>query len=99
MNKSTQFVKCGDYVFFEKSPCGAEGEEKARFSEFRRSLRAKIIQNYILTGLSDQGRKNDSCSKRSFYGYPGVLSLENLISRLIRKIASEALIRTSGLSA
>jgi len=28
---------------FKKSPCGAEGEEKARFSEFRRSLSISII--------------------------------------------------------
>jgi hypothetical protein len=28
MNKSTQFVKCGDYVFLEKSPCGADKERK-----------------------------------------------------------------------
>jgi hypothetical protein len=28
-----QSVNCGDYVFLEKSPCGAEGEEKARYPQ------------------------------------------------------------------
>ena len=33
MNKSTQFVYCGDYVFLEKSLCEAEREEKARYPQ------------------------------------------------------------------
>ena len=29
VTKSTHIVNCGDYVFLEKNPCEAEGEEKA----------------------------------------------------------------------
>jgi len=45
LNVSIIFINvyCGDYVFLEKSPCGADKRGKARFSEFRSSLNTSTI--------------------------------------------------------
>jgi len=53
----------------EKSPCGAEGEEKARFSEFRRSLSISIIPRLVsrikARGIKIYATRPD----RPFYGH------------------------------